>query len=119
MEQYSRAVVVEGDSPLGMADLRVHVVPPLGPGRTLLVRKRRDRAQEARDKAAAMERWLREPDGVERFLEQTIGGAAIELARQRPALLEEARAVLLGRHRPGMHRSAAAPDRALGHRPGV
>jgi hypothetical protein len=105
MEQYSRAVVVEGDSPLGMADLRVHVVPPLGPGRTLLVRKLRDRAEEARDKAAAMERLLREPGGVERFLEQTVGGAAVELARQRPALLEEARAVLLA----GIDQARTAP----------
>lgn len=83
MEEYSQAVVVEGDSPLGMADLRVHVVPPLGPGRALLVRKLRDRAEETRDKAAAMERLLREPDGVERFLEQVIGGTVVDLARQR------------------------------------
>lgn len=95
MEEYSQAVVVEGDDPLGMADLRVHVVPPLGPGRALLVRKLRDRAEEARDKAAAMERLLHEPDGVERFLEQMIGGTVVDLARQRPALLEAARASLL------------------------
>lgn len=84
-----------GDSPLGTVDLRVHVVPPLGPGQALLVRKLRDRAEEARGKAAAMERLLREPDGVERFLEQMIGGAAVDLARQRPSLLEAARVSLL------------------------
>ena len=33
MEEYSQVVVLEGDSPLGTVDLRVHVVPPLGPGR--------------------------------------------------------------------------------------
>jgi len=95
MEEYSQVVVLEGDSPLGTVDLRVHVVPPLGPGQALLVRKLRDRAEEARGKAAAMERLLREPDGVERFLEQMIGGAAVNLARQRPSLLEAARVSLL------------------------
>ena len=42
-----------------------------------------------------MERLLHEPDGVERFLEQMIGGAAVDLARQRPSLLEAARVSLL------------------------
>src|SRR6266536_1571313 len=64
------AVVVEGDSPLEALDLRVYVSPPLSPGQALLVRKVRDRASEARDRAAAMERLLREPDGIVRFLTQ-------------------------------------------------
>jgi hypothetical protein len=105
MEEWSRAVVVEGDIPLGTSDLRVYVAPPLGPGQALLVRELRDRAAEARDKAAAMEALLAEPDGVERFFEQLIGGAAVDLARQRPALLEGARAVLLA----GVDRARTAP----------
>jgi len=95
MQEYSQAVVIEGDSPVAAVDLRVYVAPPLGPDRALLVRKLRDRAEEEREKAAAMRRALREPDGVERFLEQMIGGAVVDFARQRPALLEAARATLL------------------------
>lgn len=105
MEADSQAVVVEGDSPLEALDLRVYVSPPLGPGRGLLVRKVRDRAAEARDRAAAMERLLREPDGVVRFLEQTIGGAVVDFARQRPTLLEAAQATLLA----GVDRARTAP----------
>jgi hypothetical protein len=44
----SDVVVIEGDSPLGDADLRVFVAPPPAAGQTLLVRERRDRAAQQR-----------------------------------------------------------------------
>lgn len=95
MQEYSQAVVIEGDSPFAALELRVYVATPLGPDRALLVRKLRDRAKEARERVAAMERSLREPDGVERLLEQMIGGAVVDFAQQRPAVFEAARATLL------------------------
>jgi len=81
MGEDSQAVVVEGDSPLEAVDLRVYVSPPLSPSQALLVRKVRDRAAEARDRAVAMERLLGEPDGIVRFLEQTISSAVVDFAR--------------------------------------
>jgi hypothetical protein len=91
----SDVVVIEGDSPLRDADLRVFVAPPPAAGQTLLVRERRDRATQQRARAAAMERLLGEPDGAARLLEQLVGGPVVALARERPELLEQARASLL------------------------
>jgi hypothetical protein len=91
----SDVVVIEGDSPLRDADLRVFVAPPPAAGQTLLVRERRDRAAQQRARAAAMERLLGEPDGAARLLEQLVGGPVVALARERPELLEQARASLM------------------------
>jgi molybdopterin-guanine dinucleotide biosynthesis protein len=71
----SDVVVIEGDSPLRDADLRVFVAPLPAAGQTLLVRERRDRAAQQRARAAAMERLLGEPDGAARLLEQLVGGS--------------------------------------------
>jgi hypothetical protein len=83
--------VIEGDSPLRDADLRLFVAPPPAAGQTLLVRERRDHAAQQRARAAAMERLLGEPDGAARLLEQLVGGPVVALARERPELLEQAR----------------------------
>ena len=91
----SDVVVIEGDSPLHDADLRVFVAPPPAAGQTLLVRERRDRAAQQRAQAAAMERLLGEPDGAARLLEQLVGGPVVAFARRRPDLLEQARVGLL------------------------
>lgn len=48
MENYSEAVVLEGDDPLGFVDLGVFVAPALPAGETLFVRRKRDRAREDR-----------------------------------------------------------------------
>ncbi|MCX7031840.1 MAG: hypothetical protein NTU62_17200 [Spirochaetes bacterium] len=95
MEDYSQATILEGDDPLEFADLAVFVAPPLPAGKTLLVRGRRDRAKEARDRTDALEGLLHEPHGVTRFLGQAIGAPLAAFARERPELLEEIRADLL------------------------
>ncbi len=95
MQDYSRAVVLEGDNPIGFADLGVFVAPALAAGDALFVRRKRDRAKEERAKADALERLLREPDGVAELLGEMIGGPIVDLARRNPRLLEEARANLL------------------------
>jgi hypothetical protein len=95
MEDYSEATILEGDNPLGFVDLVAFVAPPLPAGKTLLVRRRRDRAKEERDRADALERVLREPDGVARLLEQMAGSPLAAFARKRPELLEKTRADLL------------------------
>jgi hypothetical protein len=91
----SDVVVIEGDSPLRDADLRVFVAPPPAAGQTLVVREHRDRAGQQRARAAGMERLLGEPDGAARLLEQLMGGPMVAFARERPELLEQARVGLL------------------------
>jgi len=95
MEDYSKAVLLEGDNPLGFVDLAVFVAPPLSTGASLLVRRKRDRAKEERAKADAMERLLREPDGVAQLLGQMVGEPLAELARKSPKLAEDTRARFL------------------------
>ncbi len=95
MEDYSKAVLLEGDNPLGFVDLAVFVAPPPSTGASLLVRRKRDRAKEERAKADAMERLLREPDGVAQLLGQMVGAPLAELARKSSKLAEDTRARFL------------------------
>lgn len=95
MEDYSKAVLLEGDNPLGFVDLAVFVAPPPSTGASLLVRRKRDRAKEERARADAMERLLREPDGVAQLLGQMVGAPLAELARKSPKLAEDTRARFL------------------------
>jgi GTPase SAR1 family protein len=95
MEDYSEAVALEGDSPVEFVDLAVFVAPPPAPGRTLLVRKKRDRAKEERRKAEALLRLLRKPGGAAEVLVQMVGGPFVDCARANPRLFEEARLELL------------------------
>jgi hypothetical protein len=101
----SDVVVIEGDSPLRHADLRVFVAPPPEAGQALLVREWRDRAAQQRAQTDAMQRLLGEPDGAARLLEQLVGGPVVALARERPELLEQARVSLLA----GIGKVSAAP----------
>ena len=105
MEDYSEAVVLEGDGLLPFVDLAVFVAPAPASGRTLFVRRKRDRAKEERRKAEALEALLRKPGGAAELLEQMIGGPIVDLARANPRLFEEARASLLA----GIARARKAP----------
>ena len=104
----SDVVVIEGDSPLRDADLRVFVAPPPAAGQTLLVRHRRDHAAQLRARTAAMEQLLGKPDGAAQLLEQLMGGPVVALARERPELLEQARVGLLA----GIRKIGTAPPLA-------
>lgn len=105
MEDYSHALVLEGDCPSDLCDLRVHVVPALAPRRALLVRRTRDRAREEREQADAAERMLRQPDGVARFYREMFGDPAAEILLGSPYMLEAARASLLA----GIEKVRSAP----------
>ncbi len=108
MEDYSEAVVLEGDSPVAFVDLAVFVVPAPARGRTLFVRRKRDRAGEEHSKADALERLLRRPGGAAELLGQMIGGRVADLARANPRLFEGARMSLLA----GIARARKAPPPA-------
>jgi hypothetical protein len=95
MEDYSEAVLLEGDNPLGFVDLSVFIAPEPRPRESLFVRRKRERAREERAKADDMERMLRTPDGVAELLGQMLGAPIVELARRNPRLLEDTRGKLL------------------------
>jgi hypothetical protein len=81
MEDYSEAAVLEGDNPIGFVDLAVFVAPAPAAGKTVFVRRKRDRAKEERVRADAMEWLLHGPDGAAELLGPVIGGPLVELAR--------------------------------------
>lgn len=73
MEDYSNAVILEGEKPVPYADVSVYVAEPPEVGGSLLVRKTRNRAGEKREKLDAMEQLLSEPGGVAELLEERMG----------------------------------------------
>jgi hypothetical protein len=89
MQDFSHAVVIEGDCPIGFADVTAFVAPATG-GR-LLVRCKSD--EPSREKAAmdVLEAVLSRPGGLEAILDRLISPALGEFARQQPALVEQER----------------------------
>jgi hypothetical protein len=88
MADYSEAAILEGDNPLEFVDLAIFVVPPLPAGTLLLVRRRRDRAREARKKVDDLEKMVGGPEEAVKFLEQIGGASLAEFARQHPSVQE-------------------------------
>ncbi len=109
MMDYSKAVVLEGDSPLRFVDLRVFVAPPPAEGHQLFVRRTHERGRQARESdSIALEQLLRQPDGMVDVL-GVIGGARLaELGREHPDLLEQMRTRLGG---DAQARRAPQPDK--------
>lgn len=94
MQDYSEAVVIEGDAPPRFGEIVVYVAPPLPREASLLVRVQRDRAAEERAKVAALRGLLRRPDGMKQFVAEVLGPEFVSVASRRPSLLENARATL-------------------------
>lgn len=90
MQDYSQAVVVEGDSPFSHADLCVFVAPTLERGSRLLVRRTRDRA--ALD---STEQLLRQPAGMQKLMTEVLGHKAASLVARASPATEKARTELL------------------------
>ncbi len=95
MQDYSQAVVVEGDSPFSHADLCVFVAPALEGGSRLLVRRTRNRAAEARAVLDSTEQLLRQPAGMQELMTQMLGHKAASLVARASPATEKARAELL------------------------
>ncbi|MHB8244080.1 MAG: hypothetical protein ACYDGN_01830 [Acidimicrobiales bacterium] len=93
MTDYSEAVVLEGDDPLRLADLKVFVAPVPAPGERLFVRCSETRSY--RERAELLERFLAEPANVVELLSIAGGDPLAELGRQNLALLEDVRAKLV------------------------
>jgi hypothetical protein len=94
MQDYSEAVVIEGDAPPRFGEVIVYVAPPLAREASLFVRVQRDRAAEERAKVAALRGLLRRRDGMKRFVAEVLGPAFVSVASGRPSLLDDARGAL-------------------------
>jgi hypothetical protein len=93
MANYSQAVVLEGESPLGYVDLCVFVAP--APSRTEQLFVRRTRRQSPKEAAGgALHRLLSEPGGGAEALAKMGREPLAQLALNNPALVEKMRAIL-------------------------
>lgn len=78
MQDYSEAVIIEGDCPLESVDLTVFVAPALPAGASLVVRARRDYAAEY---LAALDSWeaaLASPRELAQFLREGMNGPVLD-----------------------------------------
>ncbi len=73
MLNYSKAVILEGDDPLGFVDLEVFVAPVPNARETLFVRRQEDVAAAQRARMDAWERTLSQPDGMAAWMEEVMG----------------------------------------------
>jgi hypothetical protein len=94
MAEYSRAVVLEGDSPICYVDLSVFVAPAPEGHERLFVR-RSTPGPSRRKQAAELKQLLEEPDGVAALMGRLIGEPVAARLRARPELVETVRAELL------------------------
>jgi hypothetical protein len=89
MQDFSHAVVIEGDCPVSFADLTAFVAPATG-GR-LLGRRKSDQPSREREAMDALEALLGRPGGLESLLGGLIGPGLGEFALQQPELVEQER----------------------------
>jgi hypothetical protein len=118
MQDYSDAVVIEGDAPPRFGEVIVYVARPLPHEASLFVRVRRDRAAEERTKVAALRGLLQQRDGMKRFVAEVLGPEFVSIASRRPGLLDDARATLTAALKQADRLPPAAPTEHWAVRPG-
>ncbi|MBU2500076.1 hypothetical protein KJ682_01975 [bacterium] len=91
MTNWSEAVLIEGELPLGWADLAVFVMRPSAEGPGLLQKVKRSRAEERERSLAAVEHALDSPESMAALLLGGFGGKAVELALKDRRKLEQVR----------------------------
>jgi hypothetical protein len=89
MQDFSHAVMIEGDCPVSFADVTAFVAPATG-GR-LLTRRKSDQPSRERQTMDALEALLSQPGGLESILAGLIGPGLGEFALQQPELVEQER----------------------------
>jgi hypothetical protein len=89
MQDFSHAAVIEGDCPVGFADVTAFVTPATG-GR-LLVRRKSDQPSKERAAMDALEAVLSQSGGLEAMLARLISPGLGEFALQQPELVEQER----------------------------
>jgi hypothetical protein len=102
MNDYSNAVVIEGDCPVDYVDLEVFVAPPLPAGAELVERHERPERLEAVDKVQSFFRALADPKGLRKRRRSTDLEELLEASR--------VYAEVQGRALDALRRGAAAPS---------
>ncbi len=95
MSNFSDAVILEGDNPVGTCDLEVFVAPAPQRGQSLFVRRADDAAAADRRQ---LDRWvslLQQPDGMAQWVEETLGLPIDGVLSRNPAQMEKMRAAFL------------------------
>jgi len=118
VQEYSEAVVIEGDAPPRFGEVIVYVAPPLSHEASLFMRVQRDRAAEERARVAALRGLLRQRDGMKRFVAEVLGPEFATVASRRPSLLGDARATLSAALKQADRQPPAAPTEHWAVRPG-
>jgi hypothetical protein len=103
MENYSEAVLLEGDSPVSYVDLRVFVARPVG---GILIRGRQARTSEKGNDERTMRRILDDPENTERILTEMLGAPFVSMMKEQPSGLESIRKVILGQMKAGFPKPA-------------
>jgi hypothetical protein len=89
MQDFSHAVVIEGDCPVSFADVTAFVAPAAG--RQLLVRRESDQPSREREAIDAFEAVLSRPGGLESILGELVGPGVGDFAAKLPDLMEQER----------------------------
>lgn len=94
MQDYSNAVVIEGDCPVEYVDLPVFVVRPLPEGESLFSRVRSDHSPEYVSLISSLERAIGSPDDLVRFLVKDKGETIFRPALKSGKIIETIRVKL-------------------------
>ncbi|MHB1500077.1 MAG: hypothetical protein ACYCYK_02720 [Candidatus Dormibacteria bacterium] len=95
MSNFSDAVILEGDDPLGACDLEVFVARAPQRGQSLFVRRADDAAAADRRQVGRWVSLLQQPDGMARWVEETLGLPIDAVLSRSPAQMEKMRANML------------------------
>jgi hypothetical protein len=109
MQDFSDAVVIEGDCPVSFADVTAFVAPAAG--RQLLVRRESDQPSREREAIDAFEAVLSRPGGLESLLSELVGPGVGDVALKLPDLMEQERQRALAQLAELRSRPAAKPRR--------
>ncbi len=110
MAEYSRGVVLEGESPLSSVDLAVFVAPAPHPRERLFVRRSASRSNQ-RKQITDLEKRLDGPTAVAELMGQLVGEPVAAMLRARPDLMEAVRVEMLEKLGQVGHSLAPSPKR--------
>jgi hypothetical protein len=91
MQEYSEAVLIEGDLPLDFVDLSVFIAPIPAAGQSFLRRIRRDHTAAHEASLAQLTRALDDPEALARLLGGALGETLAGMVRARPGMFDDTR----------------------------
>ncbi len=108
MQEYSDAVFIEGDLPLGFVNLSVFIAPIPAPGESLFRRVARDHSAAHEASQGPMTRALDDSEALARLLGGALEGTLAGRVRAQPWMLDETRGVMGSKR--AVPKGAPAPE---------